>query len=133
MASKLLKVAVLIHKKILDQNCQRLQLYGHVVKTANAGSSVDGFGPGGRKCQQTEYCSTLSKLPTLAVLWTLLGPVRMGCLQNCRRLQFYANVGSSVDGFRPSWRKCQKTKDGRMLSKLPTLAVLWTLLGPARI
>ena len=58
------------------QNGQRQQFYGHVVKTANAGSSMDGFGPSERKCQQNEYCSTLSKLPTLAVLWKLFGPAR---------------------------------------------------------
>ena len=40
---------------------------------------------------------TLPKLPTLAVLWTLVGPARFG-----------------------------------MLTKLQMVAVLWTLLGPAR-
>ena len=54
----------------------------------------------------------------LAVIWTVVKT---------------ANAGSSVDGFGPSGRKCQKTKNVRMLTKLPTLAVLWTLLGPARI
>ena len=49
MPSELLMVAVLIHKIFLDQNCQRLQFYGHVIKTANASSSVDGFGPSGKK------------------------------------------------------------------------------------
>ena len=46
----------------------------------------------------------LPKLPTLAVLWMVLGPAG----------------------------KFLKTKNGRMLSKLQTLAVLWTRLGPAR-
>ena len=41
----MLMVAVLIYDKILDQNCKRLQFYGHVSKTANAGSSLDSFGP----------------------------------------------------------------------------------------
>ena len=73
----MLMVAVLIYDKILDQNCKRLQFYGHVSKTANAGSSVDGFGPSGRKCQKTKDGRMPSELPTLPVLWTLFGPVRI--------------------------------------------------------
>ena len=42
-------VAVLIHKIFPDQNCQHRQFCGHVIKTANASSFVDGFGPRGRK------------------------------------------------------------------------------------
>ena len=33
--TELLLQSVLIHEKIMDQNCHRLQFYRHVVKTAN--------------------------------------------------------------------------------------------------
>ena len=65
----------------------------------------------------------VTKLQTLAVLWTLFGVFKK-CPYNCQRWQFYghclvtANLGSSMDTFR-SFQKVS--------IQLPTVAVLWTL------
>ena len=89
------------------QNCKRWQFYGHFSelwpKTANGGSFMDTF----RSCG-----NPVTKLQTLAVLWTLFGVFKK-CPYNCQRWQFYghiiqiffwsvktANLGSSMVTFR---------------------------------
>ena len=69
----------------------------------------------------------VTKLQTLAVLWTLFGVFKK-CPYNCQRWQFYghclvtANLGSYMDTFR-SFQKVS--------IQLPMVAVLWTLAKTA--
>ena len=90
---------------------------GHVVKTADRGSSMDTFRSSSANCRPK------------AVLWTLFGPLK-SCQQNCWPWQFYghfsvlqesvhktADHGSSMDT--SILKKC-------LLKKLLTMAVLWT-------
>ena len=90
---------------------------GHVAKTADHGSSMDGFRSLSANCRPK------------AVLWTLFGPLK-SCQQNCWPWQFYGHFSVLQESVHKTADHCSSMDTSILkfclLTKLLTMGVLWT-------